>query len=128
MRVFIFSTFLLAFLPIIILNPYVGVLFYSWISFMSPHRLVWGFPSAIPLAMITAVLTLFAWVVSKEPKRVPFNATVWLIVAFMADISLTTSLALNPAAAFDFWKQVTKELLFVLVTIALTRSRSGIMG
>jgi probable O-glycosylation ligase (exosortase A-associated) len=73
--------------------------------------------------MITAVLTLIAWFFSKERKRLPFDATVWLILAFMADISITTSLAVDPAVAFDMWERVTKELLFVLITIAMTTNR-----
>jgi hypothetical protein len=30
-------------LPIIIVRPHVGVLVWSWIGYMNPHRLTWGF-------------------------------------------------------------------------------------
>lgn len=123
MRALVFFCFLLGLIPSIFINPYIGVLLYSWISFMSPHRLVWGFVTEIPLALVTAIATLIAWLASNEPKRLRFDATVWLILAFAVVITVTTMLALNPKAAFIFWDRTIKELLFVLVTIALTTNR-----
>jgi probable O-glycosylation ligase (exosortase A-associated) len=100
------------------------VLLYSWISFMSPHRLVFsGMILGLPLALIAAVATLLGWFFSKEPKRLRFDATVCLILAFAVVISISTALALYPERAAYQWSQVMKELLFVLVTIGLTTNR-----
>jgi probable O-glycosylation ligase (exosortase A-associated) len=124
MRSLVLSLFLLGLFPTIFLHPYIGVLIYSWISFMSPHRLVFGgMILGLPLALIAAVATLLSWCFSKEPKRLRFDATVWLILAFAVVISISTSLALYPARAAYQWSQVMKELLFVLVTIGLTTNR-----
>lgn len=123
MRVLVFYVFLLSFVPVAFFQPYIGILLYSWISFMSPQRLVWGFPDAIPLALITAALTVIGWLMSSEPKRLRFDATAWLIVAFAIFTSFTTVLALNPAQAIPIWSQTLKELLFVLITMALTTNR-----
>jgi putative inorganic carbon (hco3(-)) transporter len=123
MRTFAFLGFLICFVPIIFVNPYTGVLLYSWLSFMSPHRLMWDFPSVIPLVMITVILTLVGWFLSRQPKRLPFDATVGLILAFMAWISFTTLLALNLPSAYVSWDRTIKELLFLLITIALTTNR-----
>jgi putative inorganic carbon (HCO3(-)) transporter len=123
MRILAFYLFLLGAVPSIFIHPYIGVLLYSWISFMSPHRLVWGFPDAIPLALITAVMTVLSWLISKEPKRLQFDATAWLIVAFMIFTSFTTLVALDPALSDPKWEEVIKELAFVLITLALTTNR-----
>jgi probable O-glycosylation ligase (exosortase A-associated) len=90
---------------------------------MSPHRLVWGFPSAIPLALISAILTMVSWLFSREPKALHFDATVLLICAFMGWISFTTLSALDSISAVVEWNRVIKELLFVLITVALTTNR-----
>jgi putative inorganic carbon (HCO3(-)) transporter len=123
MRILVFYIFLLGLIPCIFIRPYVGVLLYSWISFMSPQELVWGFPDAIPLALITAVMTVVTWLFSDEPKRLRFDATAWLIVAFMIFTSFTTLVALDPTQSVPMWNRVMKELLFVLITIALTTNR-----
>jgi putative inorganic carbon (hco3(-)) transporter len=124
MRGLVLSLFMLGFLPSIFLHPYIGVLLYSWLSFMSPHKLAFGgLILGLPLALIAAVATVLSWFFSKEPKRLRFDATVWLILAFATVITISTALALNPRVATDEWGQVMKELLFVLVTIGLTTNR-----
>jgi putative inorganic carbon (hco3(-)) transporter len=122
MRSLVFFAFWVCVLPFIFINPYIGVLIYSWLSFMSPHRLLWASP-AIPVVMVTAVLTIVSWLFSQERKRLHFDATVWLILSFMVWISFTTLLALNPVPAYDSWQRAIKELLFVLITMALTTNR-----
>lgn len=124
MRGLILSLFMLGLLPAIFLHPYIGVLVYSWISFMSPHKLLYGgMMLGLPLALIAAVVTLLSWLFSNEPKRLRFDATVWLILAFAAVITISTVVALNPLVATDVWSRVIKELLFALVTICLTTNR-----
>src|SRR5262245_15052453 len=46
------TALIFASLPYIFKRPYVGVLVWTWISFMNPHRLTWGFAFNMPFAMI----------------------------------------------------------------------------
>lgn len=123
MRGLVLGIFLLGLIPSIFLNPYLGVLLFSWMSFMSPHRLVYGFMTAIPLVLIVALVTILAWLLSDEPKRLRFDWTVKLILAFALITSITTMLALYPVVADVQWPLTIKSLLFVLVTVALTTNR-----
>ena len=44
---------LIMLLPITLVKPFVGVILWSWISFMNPHRLVYGgIALAIPWANV----------------------------------------------------------------------------
>ena len=62
-------------LPIVLVRPFVGVILWSWISFMNPHRLVYGGVGAeLPWAMLIFVATIIGCVVAREPKRFPVNA------------------------------------------------------
>ncbi len=91
---------------------------------MSPHKLVFGgMILSLPLALIAALATLLSWFFSNEPKRLRFDATVWLILAFAAAITTSTGFALNPQVASSELSKVLKELLFVLITICLTTNR-----
>src|SRR3569833_2546784 len=58
-------------LPMILYRPYIGVLMWSWIGYMNPHRLSWGFATDFPFAMIVAVTTLMAMMFLREDKRGP---------------------------------------------------------
>jgi len=53
MRSLAFFIEMLLLLPVVTIRPFVGVLLWSWISFMAPHKLLWGPASGLPWAMIT---------------------------------------------------------------------------
>jgi hypothetical protein len=39
---------------------------WTWLGFMNPHRLAWGFSTTFPFAMIVALTTLVATLFMKE--------------------------------------------------------------
>ncbi len=55
-------------------RPWIGVMLWTWLSVMSPHRLTWGFAYDAPLAAIAAGITLFGLVMTKE-RHSPFVGT-----------------------------------------------------
>ena len=118
---------LLVLLPIAMVRPFVGVLLWSWISFMNPHRLVYGGIADQPWAMITFVATMIGCVIAREPKRFPVNALTILIGLFLVMISFTSMFALAPWANVEAkWEAVFKVFLFLLVTAGLLTSRERI--
>ena len=70
-------------IPLTLRWPYVGILAWCWISYMNPHRLTWGFAYNLPLALIVAVTTFIAWMLSKEQKRIPINAVTCFLFALI---------------------------------------------
>jgi hypothetical protein len=65
--------------PIGLLHPWIGVLLWSWVSLMSPHRMTYGFMYDAPVAMLTGVVTLAGLLLSRDPKRLPLAPPlVWL--------------------------------------------------
>ena len=84
-------------LPLIVARPFVGVLVWSWISFMNPHRLVYGFAGSFPWAMTIFVATILGCVFAGEPRRLALNAVTALLLALMALFTLTTFAAIAPA-------------------------------
>jgi putative inorganic carbon (hco3(-)) transporter len=73
---------LLVLLPITLARPFVGVILWSWISFMNPHRLVYGGVGQImPWAMMVFIATLMGCIVAREPKRFPINGVTVLKMA-----------------------------------------------
>lgn len=111
-------------LPVIVVKPHVGVLVWSWIGYMNPHRLTWGFAYDFPFAMVVGVVTLAAWLFSREPKTVPWHPLVLLLAAFAAWVSFTTLFAAYPDHAQWKWDRTIKVLLFNgFVTLGLITTR-----
>jgi len=115
-------------LPVTLVQPFVGVILWSWISFMNPHQLVYGgIARAIPWALIIFICTMLGCFIAREPKRFPFNAVTCFIMAFLVMISLTTVVALAPMdQVLAKYLTVFKAFLFLLMTAALTTSRERI--
>ncbi len=63
---------------------------WSWLSFMNPHQIVWGWAGGIPWAQITFLATVVGCVVNGEPKRLAVNGVTVMLLAFMACATLTT--------------------------------------
>src|ERR1700758_593364 len=104
-------------LPITLVQPFVGVLIWSWISFMNPHRMVYGgIALAVPWALLTFIATMVGCLVAREPKRFPFNAVTVLIILFLLMISLSTCFAMAPWPEVSHkHSEVFKTFLFLLV-------------
>ena len=96
MRSLVFFVEMLVLLPVICIRPFVGVLIWSWISFMAPHRLLWGPASGLPWAMITFVALRVGCLTAREPKNFAWNPTTRLIAAFIVCETLTSLVAMAP--------------------------------
>src|ERR671910_541197 len=111
-------------LPLIVIKPHVGVLVWSWIGYMNPHRLTWGFAYDFPFAMVIGVVTIAAWLFSREPKTLPWHPLVLLLAIFAAWVSFTTLFAAYPDQAQWKWDRTIKILLLNgLVTLGLITTR-----
>ncbi|MEJ0015029.1 MAG: putative O-glycosylation ligase, exosortase A system-associated [Acetobacteraceae bacterium] len=119
---------LLLLLPITLVRPFVGVILWSWFSFMNPHRLVYGgIALAVPWAMLIFFGTLFGCLAAREPKRLPVNAFTILVALFLVMITITTAFALGPwDDVLNKYEIVAKSFLFLLITCALLSSRERI--
>src|SRR5258708_19647064 len=106
-----------------IFAPYVGALSWTWIALMSPHQYVYGIAGSLPINVIHAVVTLAAWLVSKEPKRIPLDACTLLLLLFMTWIALTTITSLAPDSAWELWQRNIKNLLLGLIVAGMMTNR-----
>ena len=127
MRSLVFFVEMLVLLPVVTIRPFVGVLLWSWISFMSPHKLLWGPGAGLPWALMTVTMILIGCVVAREPKRFAWNPTTGLIVAFMVCITLTSVVAMAPADdVFQKWSIIMKAFFVMLITASLLTSKQRI--
>lgn len=106
-------------LPLIIWRPYIGILVWSWLGYMNPHRLAWGFATTLPFAMIIAVTTLVSILVSKEKHRLPWSRETIVLAVLIAWMFMTTVFSLYPWLAWEQWDKVWRIMLMTYVTLML---------
>jgi len=107
--------------------PFVGIMLWTWVSLMNPHRMTWGFMYSAPVAMAIALCTLLGLLYTKE-KRSPWIGTPakWLAV-LIAWMCITTLFAFNPEGSFETLKKVLKIDLMLFVTLMLVRTKREIL-
>ncbi len=96
MRAIALTFIIFASLPLILVKPYFGVLVWSWISYFNPHRYIWGFATEIRFALIVGALTIIAYFISREPKRLPSSKLTVLLFLFTCWIAFADLFAIYP--------------------------------
>lgn len=120
------TAFILGLLPFVLTRPHWGVLLWTWIGLMNPHRLTWGFAHSQPFAVYVGLVTLVAVLISREPKRIPWRPPVVVLAAFIAWMTISTVFALYPSQAWTQWDKVMKIQLFIFVTLLVMQTRARV--
>tara|TARA_R110000823_G_scaffold210224_15_gene340613 strand:+ start:3343 stop:4659 length:1317 start_codon:yes stop_codon:yes gene_type:complete len=109
-------------LPFILRNAWYGVLAWSWLSYMNPHKLAWGFAHTMPFAQIVAIVLLLSLLMNREKKSLPANSLVIVWGLFLIWNVVCTIFAFYPEFAFDGLEMVLKIQLITLVTLLMMKN------
>lgn len=109
-------------LPFILRTPWIGILVFTWLSLMNPHRLAYGFSLNFPFAMIVALTTLVALLFSKEIKKIIWTRESIILALFVIWMCITTTQAIYPADAQIQLEKVLKIQLMIFVALMMMRS------
>ncbi len=127
MRDFVLTGLIFGALPFVFTRPWLGVLLWTWIGMMNPHRLTWGFAYSMPFAAWVGVVTLIAVLISKEPKRYPFNPVTVTLILLVLWMNVSYLFAINPTSyPYMQWDKVMKIQLFLVITLMVMNSAERI--
>jgi putative inorganic carbon (hco3(-)) transporter len=118
----------LVYLPISLRLPAAGVLCWVWFSIMNPHRQVYGFAYGQPINGLIAAATLFGWLVSRERKHWPKDATPWLMLALLGWMTLATPFAPFPEYSWVFWNRIVRLFVMIFMVYFLCTTKARIHG
>jgi probable O-glycosylation ligase (exosortase A-associated) len=115
--------------PIALINPYYGVLVWSWLAYFNPHRYTWGVARDFPVAILIAIPTLIGLLFAPKNRRL-FTRESLLLCLLWAWFAFTTVYAGTiPVFAGHIkdatlhLEEVSKILLMTFVTILLVTSK-----
>lgn len=108
-------------------RPWVGILAWTWLSIMNPHRYAFGLAYDAPLAAMVAVTTLMGAMFAGN-KHSPFlGPPVKWFVVFIFWITLSWLAGLSPEADYPQWNKVMKIDFMILVALVLVNTKKQIM-
>ena len=83
MRDIALSLIIVGLLPFVLRHTWVGVLVWTWLSIMNPHKLAYGFAVELPWAAVVAAFTLLSVLWNKDKLHFPINVGIVALMAFM---------------------------------------------
>lgn len=107
-------------------RPWVGVLLWTWVSIMNPHRLAYGFAYNMNFAAMAAGVTLISLFMARDRVSMPSNPAVKVLLAFFIWMCVTTAFAFYPSSSWDQLKKIWKILLMTFIAFAAIRERKHI--
>jgi probable O-glycosylation ligase (exosortase A-associated) len=90
---------------------------------MNPHRQTWGFAYDFPFAFVTAVVTVIAFLISRESKAMVWTRETVLLSLFVAWMFVTTLFSLYPELAWAQWDKVWRIQFMALLTAMVIKER-----
>jgi putative inorganic carbon (HCO3(-)) transporter len=110
-------------LPFIFKRPWIGIMLWCWLGYMNPHRQAWGFAYDMPFAFITAIVTITAFMFSKEKKEMIWTRETVLLLIFIGWMLFTTYFAFYSELAWEQWSKVWRIQLMVFLTAMIIKER-----
>lgn len=126
MRDFVLSAVILLLLPVCAVRPWVGILTWSWLGYMNPHRLTWDFAATMPWAQMVALATLVGVMLTGALQRSRWDMwrarEVWLLLVLWGIFIGTTIIATYPEEALEQLSKVSKIFFMTFMTLALLQN------
>ncbi len=127
MRDIVITLIIFGSLVFIIRQPYIGIIIWSWVSYMNPHKLAWGFARDFPFAYIVAIALFISVLVNKDQlKKVPLTGLTALWWGYLLWMCITTLFAIYPDLAADQLFKIFKIQIVTILTIMIMTSRRRI--
>lgn len=130
MRDAIIMALILGSAPFCLVNPYFGVLMWSWIAYFNPHRYAWGVMRNFPVAMVIGIPTLLGTLFARKMNRQIFTREttllllLWIWFCFtMFYATQVPALSGHVADGMQELQKVSKILLMIIPMILLVNSK-----
>lgn len=104
-------------------KPWIGVLLWTWLSIMNPHRYTYGIAYDAPLAAVAAGCTLVGLLITRE-RETPFKGVpVTWFALFVVWITVSWLMGLDVDNDYWQWNKIMKIDLMIFVALVLMRDK-----
>lgn len=126
MRDIVITLFILAFLPKILKQAWIGALLFVWISVMTPHQFAYGFATTAPFAAVVAATTMLSALLHRDQVDYRLDLPMALLLFFPLWMCVTYAFALEQDAGYNRWVEVMKIFIMLHVASSVIRTRQHV--
>ena len=109
-------------------RPWVGIMLWTWLSIMNPHRYAWGIAYDAPLALMAAVCVMLGLLMTKARESPLKGSAVTWFAVFMFWMTLSWLAGIDPAGDYGQWKKVMKIDIMILASLMALNSKKHIFA
>ncbi len=109
-------------------RPWIGIMLWTWLSIMNPHRYTFGIAYSAPLAAIAVAVTMIGLMYTKERESPVKGTEVKIFILFIVWITLSWLFGFDLENDYEQWKKVMKVDLMILVALALLHTKKHILA
>ncbi|MEE9127260.1 MAG: putative O-glycosylation ligase, exosortase A system-associated [Planctomycetota bacterium] len=118
-------------LPTAFRRPYFGLLLFSWLAYMRPQDLCWGFARHMRFSFIVGVTMMVGWYVNESQHRrfrIPeIRTNLMILLAVFITLSLVFAQRYSPLT-FRYYTELLKILTIAIFTISQVNTRNRLRG
>jgi putative inorganic carbon (hco3(-)) transporter len=109
-------------------RPWIGIMLWTWLSVMNPHRFTFGYAYDAPLATVAVACTLIGMLIERRVYN-PFQSSLpVLLLVLMAWITLSWLFGLSVADDYEQWTKVMKIYFMTFVALAVLKTKLHIIA
>lgn len=109
-------------------HAWVGILGWTWVSIMNPHRLTYGFMFDFPIAAAVACAALLGILFARDRQNPFLGAPVTWLVMLTIWMCVTLTMAYDFTASYEMWKKVMKVNFMIIMTLVMMNSRLRLLS
>jgi probable O-glycosylation ligase (exosortase A-associated) len=110
-------------LPFVFKRPWVGIMLWTWLAYMNPHRQAWGAAYDFPFSMLVGLVTIATFVMTKDKNKMIWTRETITLAIFIAWMFITTQFAFYPDLAALQWNKVWKIHLMIFLVLMLIQNK-----
>jgi probable O-glycosylation ligase (exosortase A-associated) len=118
-------------LPTAFRRPYFGLLLFSWLAYMRPQDLCWGFARDIRFSFYVGVAMILGWYVNESSRRRFWVPEIRTKLMLLLAVFITLSLAFAhrySVFTFPYYTELLKILAIAIFTISQVDTRNRLRG
>lgn len=109
-------------------RPWIGIMLWTWLSIMNPHRYAYGIAYSAPLAALAAASVVLGLFMTRDRESPLKGSPVTWFLVFVVWITISWLAGLDAVDDYEQWKKVMKIDVMILVSLMVMRSKQHIVA
>ena len=105
--------------PYVFRHVFIGVLLWTWVGIMNPHKLAFGFMHDAPVAMAVALITFIVLLTTRDRVKFEWSAPMVVLALLVLWMCITTAFAFFPGSSADQLIKVLKIQIMTFIAAAV---------